>query len=193
MEGSSFTVKAVCYKLIATIILTSWVQNISTKVNRGNGVHSPLQKIIDYMGVSHHAPHPAHLPIFLHPPPHPYTHPYKNVHFMFSIYSLEHSHIFSIQVPEGEWVFLCLHLHQKLSAEESLSMSGAGTGLTLPWGMEPALHSLLLLAPALSWVTGWFYLGQLLAWVSILSSLILYNASSFSCRQDNEMRDINER
>lgn len=86
--------------------------------------------------------------------------PYKKVHFMLSIYSLEHSHISSIQVPEEEWIFLCLHLHQKLSAEESLSMSGAGTGLTLPWGMGPALHSLWLLAPALSWVTGWFYLGQ---------------------------------
>lgn len=122
-----------------------------------------------------------------------HTRPYKKVHFMLSIYSLEHSHISSIQVPEGEWIFLCLHLHQKLSAEESLSMSGAGTGLTLPWGMGPALYSLWLLAPALSWVTGWFYLGQLLAWVSILSSLILYNASSFSYRQDNEMREINKR
>lgn len=58
MEGSSFTIKAVCYKLIATIILTSWVQNISTKVNRGNGVHSPSKKllIIWESHIMHHIP-----------------------------------------------------------------------------------------------------------------------------------------
>lgn len=165
---------------------------MSTKVNRDKDVHFPPKKYWLYGSLTSCTTScsPPSLststPSSIHPP-------YKKIHFMFSIYSLEHSHISSIQVPEGEWVFLCLHLPQKLSAEESFNMSGAGTGLTLTWGMGPAHHSLWLLAPALSWVTGWLYLGQLLTWVSILSSLILYNASSFSYRQDNEMKEINER
>lgn len=48
--------------------------------------------------------------------------------FLWSIYSLEHAQIPSVQPPKGRWVFLSLYPCQKPSAEQSLAVARAVGG-----------------------------------------------------------------
>lgn len=54
------------------------------------------------------------------------------VHFLLSIYSLEHCLNPSGQHPKGGWVFLSLHLPQWSSIEESCEIPRAGSPTTTP-------------------------------------------------------------